>query len=756
MVNNVYNNFDYSKYKRQSFLLIASYFCIIFLVIIFNIMGYTTAFQIIQREYEEVCYSELEQTKAVYESQFTNLEVMAEQLVSMRSVQALLQHSDLTALVQKEYAKQVINEMKLVCNMLGDSLYSDCFILIKDQNMCINKRGMDKFDDAYYSYFRHYYPNCEAWVNDVFYSKPKMYKRFSYDGSVCYLRTNHRNNAQVAVVVLIDPVNAVKLIPLNEKWGFSVRGISEDITLLGKDYQSEFLDRIEKNAQTERYNGEKYVCLSAMNTTKMRQYIYMIPYADFFDKLWLVRFGFVMGNAICAVFCVVLAVLFSQRLYRPISMLVQRLGGNSKNLESEFLFINQKLSEFVDEHKVFRDKACQGEQILAKSNLQRILIGEIALKESEWGLLENLKLIPTQELFVLIFDITDIGLLKAEEGEASSIQNDFQMACFSIVNVLTELVEEFARVSSCIINGNLVCVVSCQNCSAEIMLKQRVRYMYDFLKEKLQMCFICGSSEGSADPERLSDLYEQALEIVSLCVFRDGNPILSYRDVDEDASVCFGTEEGFEQLRLAMNTGNAALAIAAIDMLFERREKNKSFSFSIMRMRYFEVMGILLRFLQKKCNEIHYDVHSLMNIQIQNTGQIMENVNKLEQVIRRICSERQSNMQKLTEDNRSQQILEYIQNNYQDPYLNVSVVAQVFDVSLSYISSYFKKATGEGMADYIVNYRIDRAKELLLSNNDTVAAIAERVGFYNVNMFIRAFKKREGLTPGKFRELHKH
>lgn len=55
--------------------------------------------------------------------------------------------------------------------------------------------------------------------------------------------------------------------------------------------------------------------------------------------------------------------------------------------------------------------------------------------------------------------------------------------------------------------------------------------------------------------------------------------------------------------------------------------------------------------------------------------------------------------------------------------------------------------------DYLSSVRIDAAKELLKSTNLTVTEIAGKVGYEDLNYFIRTFKKTVGMSPGQYRQL---
>ena len=97
-------------------------------------------------------------------------------------------------------------------------------------------------------------------------------------------------------------------------------------------------------------------------------------------------------------------------------------------------------------------------------------------------------------------------------------------------------------------------------------------------------------------------------------------------------------------------------------------------------------------------------------------------------------------------------IITYINNNFTDPNLTVSSISYLFDINISYLSRMFKKGKGIGMLDYIHQLRIGEAKKLLIGTSLSIREIAEQVGYSNDIGIIRAFKRYECLTPGKFRE----
>ena len=96
-------------------------------------------------------------------------------------------------------------------------------------------------------------------------------------------------------------------------------------------------------------------------------------------------------------------------------------------------------------------------------------------------------------------------------------------------------------------------------------------------------------------------------------------------------------------------------------------------------------------------------------------------------------------------------VLSYLQEAYSDSELNQVKVADRFGISTYSLSRLFKNHVGVGFSEYVTAKRLETARELLLTTDESVAQIAARVGIPNANYFSRLFKANVGLTPGKFR-----
>lgn len=93
---------------------------------------------------------------------------------------------------------------------------------------------------------------------------------------------------------------------------------------------------------------------------------------------------------------------------------------------------------------------------------------------------------------------------------------------------------------------------------------------------------------------------------------------------------------------------------------------------------------------------------------------------------------------------------QYIKNNFQKD-LGVKVIAAEFKISQNYIASIFRDVLGVSIMDYINNLRLETARKMLAETSMSVSDIILRTGFTSESNFYKLFKKAYNTTPNVYR-----
>jgi AraC family transcriptional regulator len=96
------------------------------------------------------------------------------------------------------------------------------------------------------------------------------------------------------------------------------------------------------------------------------------------------------------------------------------------------------------------------------------------------------------------------------------------------------------------------------------------------------------------------------------------------------------------------------------------------------------------------------------------------------------------------------QVLEYIQT-YLDREIKLAHLAALVGMSQYYFCRLFKRSMGVAPYQYMLQQRVERAKQLLKQNELAIAEIALACGFKNQSHLTTIFRKSTGITPRVFR-----
>jgi len=96
------------------------------------------------------------------------------------------------------------------------------------------------------------------------------------------------------------------------------------------------------------------------------------------------------------------------------------------------------------------------------------------------------------------------------------------------------------------------------------------------------------------------------------------------------------------------------------------------------------------------------------------------------------------------------QIKEYIRFNSLEN-IKIHALAKHFGYHEKYLSSVFKSTSGMGLKEYLLQVKLEYAKDMLLNTGSSISQIAQTIGYSDIHNFSHAFKKALGISPREFR-----
>lgn len=126
-------------------------------------------------------------------------------------------------------------------------------------------------------------------------------------------------------------------------------------------------------------------------------------------------------------------------------------------------------------------------------------------------------------------------------------------------------------------------------------------------------------------------------------------------------------------------------------------------------------------------------------------------VNLSKSVIYDILDKMANDQKKSINDTAVADCVRYMEEHYCDPNLDIEAVCGVSFISVSTLQRAFAKGFAMSPKQYLIQLRMNRALELLTKNELSIKEISFACGFADEKYFSRAFKRKYGYPPSKFR-----
>ncbi|SFA77135.1 Two-component response regulator, YesN/AraC family, consists of REC and AraC-type DNA-binding domains [Cohnella sp. OV330] len=710
----------------------------------------------------------LEQARQVVDSNLQEMEQLGVQIAMQPKLQTLWTVRDGEKYIQYEEA---VRSLRNIRN--GSRFIDDLYIYLRDDDTVISSRL--KTDAT--TFFTELYPLPGRSLDQVrseiltgyhyldFWPAPQAEQNHAANviASAFSLPLGEGSNGKGTLIMLIDEqqifdllkqiqwVNKGTMLILDSKGQVIVStagrhelpaGLSAEISGTN-GYETYPMDgQTQMLSYTTGQSGWKYISLVPKNVVLER--VNEI-------KAWalgLLAFVVAAGSAA--------AYWMANRSYSPIRDLVYTINkGRSvprSGSANEYEFIRTSITESFAESMDLKSKLAGHLPVVRAHFLSRLLKGQTDPAELTPDSLAFMGLhFPHPCVGVVLIEVDESKEFRVEESE-----RDHALVRFIILNLSSELLRDSGYATET--DGNrLALVLNVPDPSAETLLN-RDRFIAE-LKEIVEGRFrmkitVATSSIHHGLPE-VSRCYNEALNALDYRIIHGISSIIHYDQIREmERTDYYYPTEVEARFMNVLKSGELEAAERILDELYERNIGSRETTPELGKLLFMNILGTLLKVTNalKIDEKLSLDTDNDPVKQILNSASADEMVRKIKKWIEFICN-RVSEVRSEQHERWQERMKQYIDLHYADPSLSLTNVADHFGLNPAYMSALFKKQYGFNLTDYMIELRISEAKRLLADPGMTVLQIAQRVGYSTDIGFIRTFKKIEGITPGKYREM---
>jgi two-component system response regulator YesN len=787
--------------NRRSVLLtwLLSYLAVLLLPVAMSVIVYIKSSETLENEIHEANQSLLKQVREVMDNQFETMERLNFELTWNLRVRQFI-YSDKYQIYPNEYLYDLHQiTQDLLMYRTSYSLIDSFYIYLAAKNTVLLP---DVYRDAPFAYeIMHKSADFSyaEWISILTQKKAKGFipmTRVDASGvqkkTVAYISSYPADTDKSvgANVIMVDQSRILRAIDnmelfnkghvliLNEANQVLVSNSAESEKLL-RDYPFDE-EMTGSNVFFWNKDGQSYEITYIQSERSKLKYLSIIPSSLFWVKAEQVRqltymsiFFSLLGGGLLTYF-------FLRRNYNPVRQLMQAFSGKADMPQNpdvnEFSFIQTAVDNTLVELAKIMSERKKQHHILRYNFVGRLLKGKLdeQIPVDESLATFNMRF-TTDEFAVILLYVQESSKFFERIQETGAAEPE-KLLRFIVTNIMEELTAQHHQGFVTEIDDTLVCLINLSpgvtdnRTGSLIAIAEEAQ---SFLMSKYHIGLTLSVSGIHKGIEGISHAYQEALDAMEYKLVMGSKEILSYEEIhqsaaaDESDTIYYYPLQVEQQLINYVKTGDFKMARQTLDEIIERNF-NRSTFMSVLIARC--LMLNLVSTMIKTISELGDMEDSAL---IRNTRRIEKQIEKLtscktiqemheemtvflEKVCEYTSNKRLQNIQQSRQralDTRIQHILDYIEQNYQDSNLNISMIGSHFDMKPAYLSKLFKDHTGEGLLDSINKTRIDRSKQLIVDSKKNISDVAGCVGFNDVNAFIRTFKKYEGITPGKYKEM---
>ena len=349
------------------------------------------------------------------------------------------------------------------------------------------------------------------------------------------------------------------------------------------------------------------------------------------------------------------------------------------------------------------------------------------------------------------FTILTMGIDQFEQLASACTNADLQLYKFGIENIAQEHLEDLGVAVLPFESGQDLGFLV--NLPANPLLEQQLALALDKIVEStrvyLKFTITIGVGDTFGTLSGLHKSYTQAKKAAMSRMTQGGNRVYVYKALKPEPAAApvvmnFETEQ---RLQLCMERCEPEAAKMILRRLYEQASEQSA---SLMKLN-FHVAGTLTKLL----NRLGLNPEAFLGSELKlyrklNLCTSLEQLMLTLDEVVDICYAQIGLNEKIWNNSVMAKAMEYILHHYRED-ISLQSVSEHINLSPTYLSKQFKKTYNQNFIEFLIQYRIEKARELLKSSAYTANEIASIVGFKDEKHFFRTFKKITGVTPGAYK-----
>ncbi|CAG9620947.1 helix-turn-helix domain-containing protein [Sutcliffiella rhizosphaerae] len=738
-------------------------------VIIVGLFSYLKSSEVIQNNVAE------EKLQSIYQIQ-TNIEQVLKTVD--HSLTYFVSTNHLNQILREPltpYQFQLYNQAKKELSSLQtkETGVEDIILVSLQERWAINNQGLQRLTDEENTEIYHRYveePQGAAWVleknEETLFTNSRSNTCTYHLNLVKHMPFTSSNKTGMAIakipacsfndIIAVQPETETTII-LDDK--FQVVGhsnfsqISDDFSEL--DYLNQLKSTEEKTGQFNvDINGTVYKITYRKSNYNNWTYVSLISVSNLNQQSSSIGWFTLIICSVFLFFSLIFSLIGSRRIYKPIHRLQEMVskGMTSKTgseHKSEFELIEDRIHYMLDQNVQLESKL-QGQVTQLKQFFTvKLLQGKVSEHEIQSKMLSYGYNQEWKRLCVLTVQIDSL-----EESMFNVKEEDLLL--FAINTMVEDFIPSEVRLTPIVKNHTQVTIIQSNHQTDEeytLYLNNIAQEIQTKVKEELNLPISIGISLPYEKLINTGAAYKEGVEALKYRIKFDQESIIFFENLERGTA--FHTyfpkqieNAVFDAIKVCDKEKVDEELNKLLRVILEKNLNHTQYRISIVR--FLNNLLELMQTLGIDVLELEYKMSMFDQLYELKTLKEIENWFKdiiIYPLINNV-EERTNSQYK----NLSDKIIHIVQQEF-DSDITLESIATRLHYNPNYLSSIFRKETNMSFSEYLSLYRLTTAKQWLEETDMSVREISEKLKYTNSQNFIRSFKKIEGTTPGKYRDL---
>lgn len=653
---------------------------------------------------------------------------------------------------------------------LSNEILFDYFIFLRDSDTTISSNSafgvteavygkaigdMDMDYDDFNDYLWGTYHNYEFSTSKEFVVNGNKKNIISITQSLPY---GYRTKYKAAIMFLLDESTIVSmleridvgksgLVYLRNGQGDTVISIPGEESDISPETITE--DDI-SNGQYLNSKNEEMIILTESSRINDWSYVAVINSTYILSKIAYIKdltVKMVFGSLLVVTF---IALFFSYYNIRPIKRIatsINRLLEPEEGSTSDYELIEKGVSKLIESNNLLVDEVKSQSLLIRNTYLGKIVNGDSTKDD-------------INKFLSLTKDIKSDSYVQCLIMSVDGYDNIVEIDQFGEVDtVFVYVVDEMKRRTGSNVfyyrlnkESVVLLIISDQYRADKIMLDDVVKGLYDLisLEHMIQSTISIGNIHKGLENTYIS--FREAKYAMEYNQYREIESIIHYEDIPESNSENFYYPIDVEMRLISLiKSGDTDEVKQLLKAIYEENFELRGLSLEMTTQLVYSMKSTMIRgFANLSTDDELNTVYKELD-DAQTVDEIFNNVIRYSYAFSHFIRQRSEDQI----DGMVDLIKRSIEQNYTSSLYDLVALASEMKVSKAYIYQFIKQNFGVTFADYIEKKRMDHACERLLETDDSIAEIAEAVGYNSDMTFRRAFKRVMRITPSKFRNAAK-